>query len=248
MQTDQRVGIQKLREDVSHEHGHVRRARLQQLDVLERAVHLRERRKTHEYFYRWTESREETVGKMKMTVSPHWMCSCHLHPQGRWSGPSHPLNTDTHTHTEISRNGKHFTVIPSTSAVFILSLYMQSSEPKKRMMGKMTGGLWWYIVISVSLLVSCILTAMQVTVVPEWWTKKVTVELWTAPVTFSRLKASLHQSYMTRRNGGREGCSGVNCSVSRWLSVTPVTLFLLQSMGGSQSLKDSNFTWLAAAA
>lgn len=43
---DQRVGVQQLSEDVSHEHRHVRWSGLQQLDVLERAVHLRERQRT----------------------------------------------------------------------------------------------------------------------------------------------------------------------------------------------------------
>lgn len=38
--TDQRVGVQKLSEDISHEHSHVSRSRFQQLNVLELAVHL----------------------------------------------------------------------------------------------------------------------------------------------------------------------------------------------------------------
>lgn len=38
--TDQRVGVQKLSEDISHEHSHVSRSRFQQLNVLELAAQL----------------------------------------------------------------------------------------------------------------------------------------------------------------------------------------------------------------
>lgn len=69
--TDQGVGIQKLCEDISHEHSHVSRSRFQQLNVLELAAHLDKEEDGEKVNHNQTIQLSGKLNDIQISFSPH---------------------------------------------------------------------------------------------------------------------------------------------------------------------------------